>query len=423
MDLSVAQLSDSSVQILDGDITLTKRSHSSAWQARYKIGNKWLRTTTKHKELERAVKVAKDNYLRAKYREEEGLPIVTKRFDAVARLVKQKLQAAIDAGEGKAVFSDYITAVDRYLVPFFGNYNVSTIDFPLIKQFADWRDKKLGRKTKASTINTHNSVLNRIFDECIAHGYLNKTQIPVLQNKGVKSERRPNFTLEEYRKLVKFMRTWVKNGKEGKSRDMRNLLRDYVLILTNTGMRHGTESYGIKWKHLSWHIDGGRRVLMISVNGKTGQRELAARHNCVRYFERIYERSEDLKDYTFDELIDKGLDKYVFRLADGTKTENLAHKFTALLKDADLLVDRRSDTNRSLYSLRHTYATFAILYEKVDAFALEQQMGTSVGMIKKHYNHITTRQLANRLAGTDYDKIKSKHDQSNISINELDIND
>ena len=31
-------------------------------------------------------------------------------------------------------------------------------------------------------------------------------------------------------------------GVRGKSRDMRYLLRDYVLILANTGIRHGTEA-------------------------------------------------------------------------------------------------------------------------------------------------------------------------------------
>jgi integrase len=92
----------------------------------------------------------------------------------------------------------------------------------------------------------------------------------------------------------------------------------------------------------------------------------------------------------------------VFRLADGTKTENLAHAFTRLLKEADLLVDRQTNTNRSLYSLRHTYATFALLYEKIDVFDLEVQMGTSVGMIRKHYAHIKTRQIASRLVGKDF---------------------
>ncbi len=108
----ITALSPNSVQILDGDITLTLRAHSSVWQARYKIGSKWIRQTTEHSDLEKAKKVARNAYIRAQFREEEGLPIVTKRFDAVARLVKQKLLAALAAHEGKVIFSDYITAID-----------------------------------------------------------------------------------------------------------------------------------------------------------------------------------------------------------------------------------------------------------------------------------------------------------------------
>jgi integrase len=164
-------------------------------------------------------------------------------------------------------------------------------------------------------------------------------------------------------------------------------------------MRHGTEAYGIKWKHLSWHMNEGTRVLMVSVDGKTGQRELVARHNTIRYFKRLHSRAIDLQHLSFEELIKLGINEYVFRLADGTKTENLAHTFTALLKSAGLLIDRRTDTNRSLYSLRHTYATFALLYNRTPIFDLEMQMGTSVEMIRKHYSHLTTRSVAKQLAG------------------------
>jgi integrase len=421
----MAQLSVNSVQILDGAVTLTKRDNSAAWQARYKIGSKWIRTTTKQKELARATKTAQDIYLRATFRETEGLPIVTKRFDTVAKQTSNKLLAALKANEGKKVFEDYIRVIKNYLIPFFGSYNITSIDFALMERYAIWRKNKIGHEVKASTINTHNSALNKIFEEAMLHGFMTKANVPMLINRGLKSERRSDFTLEEYRYLVSFMRDWVNEVemKRSKSIAMRQLLRDYVLILANTGMRHGTESYGIKWKHLCWHMDGDRRVLMISVNGKTKQRELAARDNCAAYFKRIHDRAEDLQHLTFEELIDKGIDKYVFRLGDGTRTKNLAQTFEILMKDSDLLLDRRSNSNRTLYSLRHTYATFALLYEKLDLFDLEKQMGTSAEMIRKHYAHITTRMIAGRLAGTDYEKIKREREEGIRLLNEAEDKD
>ena len=421
----MAQLSTHSIQILDGKITLTKRSHSSAWQMRYKIGSMWLRQSTKEKDLKEAKAAAEEAYVIAKVRHKENMPIISKRFDAVARLAINKMRVQLDAKQGKKVYEDYIRVTNNYLIPFFGNHNITNITYQLIHQYAVWRDEKIGHKAKASTINTHNSALNKIFDEAMLHNYMSKAQIPQLVNKGEKGTRRSDFTLDEYRYLITFMRTWVNEleGKRKKSIEMRELLRDYVLILANTGMRHGTESYGLKWKHLSWHNKNGNQALMLSVDGKTNQRELVARRNCIAYFKRIHSRSEDIRHLTFEELMEGGIDKYVFRLSDGTRTKNLSQTFEILMRDSDLLVDRRTDTNRSLYSLRHTYATFALLYEDIDVFTLEKQMGTSVEMIRKHYAHITARMYADKLSGTDYEKIKREREEGIRLLNEAEEDD
>ena len=116
----MAQLSPNSIQLLNGKITLTKRSHSSAWQMRYKIGDRWLRETTKEKDLKEAQQVAEEIYLRAKFRQSENLPIVSKRFDAVARMARNKMQTQLDNEEGKKVYKDYIRVIDNYLIDFFG---------------------------------------------------------------------------------------------------------------------------------------------------------------------------------------------------------------------------------------------------------------------------------------------------------------
>lgn len=417
----MAKLSPTSIQILNSKVTLTKRPHSNAWQMRYKIGGRWLRGTTKCEDLKEAKDVAEEIFLRAKFRQSENLPIVSKRFDAVARIAINKMRTQLDAKQAKKVYEDYIRVTNNYLIPFFGNHNITNITYQLIHQYAVWRDEKIGNKAKASTISTHNSALNKIFDEAMLHNYMNKAQIPQLVNNGEKSERRSDFTLTEYKYLIEFMREWVTDieSKRKKSIEMRELLRDYVLILANTGMRHGTESYGLKWKHMSWHNVNGEDLLVLSVDGKTKQRELIARRNCLAYFKRIHRRSDDIRHLTFDELIEQGIDKYVFRLGDGTRTKSLGQTFEILMKDSGLHIDRRTNTQRSLYSLRHTYATFALLYEGIDLFTLEKQMGTSAEMIRKHYAHITARMYADKLGGKDYEKLIAERKAALQVINEV----
>jgi integrase len=52
---------------------------------------------------------------------------------------------------------------------------------------------------------------------------------------------------------------------------------------------------------------------------------------------------------------------------------------------------------RTLYSLRHSYATFA-LAEGVDIHTLARQMGTSVVMLERYYSKLTPMMNAAILA-------------------------
>ena len=60
--------------------------------------------------------------------------------------------------------------------------------------------------------------------------------------------------------------------------------------------------------------------------------------------------------------------------------------------------DDRDGKARSLYSLRHYYATQRIL-EGVSFGQLANQMGTSVSMIERHYSHLKPLMIAEQLAG------------------------
>ena len=393
------KLNADNIKIMDGIAVLFRRNRSTAWQVRYKAQGKWLRTTTREMQLADARRIAADIVLEARFKQRHGMPVVTRRFASVAATAIARMNTALASGDGKTVYSHYIGALQNYLVPYLGNHGIANVDAALLRKFALWRTEQMRHEPRASTINTHNAALSRVFDVAVELGYMNAAQLPVLQNKPRDSDRRPDFTLAEYRQLYRAMRSWVKQGKSGKSRDMRMLLRDYVLILANTGMRHGTESLGLKWKHVSEFVDHQRRYLAMWVDGKTGGRELIARHNCVTYLKRIHARALDLNHLTWHQLLASGRDEFVFRLPDGTQSKSLHQTFEVLLTDAGLLVDRRTEQNRTLYSLRHTYATMSLIHARVDIHTLAKQMGTSILMIERHYSHLQPRQRAEQLAG------------------------
>ncbi|QKM65593.1 integrase [Polynucleobacter tropicus] len=396
-------ISDSLIHLRDGDVVLYKRENSDKWQARYKFKNKWHRISTKERNADYAGKVACEEYDRARFLDDEDIVITSKKFGAVAKVVAEGLQSQLDSGKGKVVYQTYITVINKYLIPFFKNYNINSIDYDALVKFDEWREKEMGKKPRASTITNHNTAINRVLEYAVDMGYMSKVHLPKLQNDGAKSKPRPTFSKSEYKSLTTFMATWCKKGHMQRTKDMRELLRDYVLILANTGMRHGTEALGLKWKDIEWITTDGERFLQFTVDGKTGSRTLIARHNTQDYLERIQLRNDGIKTLNFDALLKKRVDDYVFKLRDGTVSANLNGTFRHLMRDSGL---NKNGANKTLYSLRHTYAHLALLEGEMTVFDLSQQMGTSVKMIEKYYGHVKPSHIARKVAGKRMGKHK-----------------
>lgn len=400
MRVAVALVNDKLAHARGGEVVLYKRGDSKKWQARFKLKDlKWHRLATKQQNLQYAAETACEAYDRARFLFDEKVPISSKRFDVVAKLAINEMEAQIASGHGKPVYNDYITVAKKYLIPFFGNYHLNTIGYEDLKKFDTWRVKTMGRSPVLSTITTHNSAMNRVFDTAIERGWIAQAQVPKLKNNGRKGTAREAFSLSDYKSLVGYMPHWIDKGHTEKTNQMRRLLRDYALVLSNTGIRHGTEALGLRWRDIEWITKDDERYLQLTVSGKVGKRTAIARHNTETYLRRIQERSPSIAKLTFDALLKKKLNEKVFVLEDGTETNSLAGTFRNLMRDSGLDKDRGVKEKRTLYSLRHTYAHLCILQERMDIYTLAKQMGTSVKMIEMHYGHLQPAQKADVIAG------------------------
>ena len=393
------QKSEDTVHILEGKATLFKRPLSPCWHVRYKVHGKWERSTTKCDELADAKQRAAELVSEAWFKERHGMPVINKRFKSVAKLAIRRMEDLEKAGRGKSTYKTYIQVINNYLIPSLGNHNVDRIDNAALAKFEKERFEALKRVPSASVINNHNSALNRVFDEAIERGYMTKFQLPLLRNDGVKTERRPDFRVEDYAPLYKGMRKWVREARQGNETVLRNLLRSYVLVLANTGIRAGTEGMNLRWQHIEFFEQDGRRYLMLHVRGKTGQREVIARHNTVRYLDRLRKLKPDWAEGTFEDFLKKRLPDYVFRVDDKDMTTAFGRMFARLLKKIDLLHDTRNGKQRTMYSLRHYYATMALTYKRMTVYTLAKHLGTSVAMIEQHYGHVELRKIAHEIAG------------------------
>ena len=235
-----------------------------------------------------------------------------------------------------------------------------------------------------NTVKRIQSDIKHFLQWCIEQGYM--TALPRFAKVNGIASRRPHFNAKDWAKLTRHLREFIKVENRAVLRD-RMMLRDYVLILANTGIRVG-EARKLKWGDVT-EIGGGNGLpanIVLAVDGKTGKREVVARSTDVKtYFKRI-------RDLRIAEQTEEGKPKptidlggLIFCHKDGAEIASFKKSFSALIKAAKVEQDNHGDV-RTLYSLRHTYATFC-LQHGVHQFTLARNMGTSVAMLEQYYGH------------------------------------
>lgn len=414
------------ISLLPNKVAIYQRANSGRWQARIKLKTgKWERYSTGTADEAEAREAALKLYYGSEAKAENRLPQSTRKFRNVAKYAITRMQNELDGGIGKVVYKHYISAINNYLIPFFGNKDIATVDAKSLHSYAAWRDQrmevdlkarklkalknrandpasfiagkeeiqKIGFKAKQSTINTHNSALNRVFDEALLHGWITESIKPKLLNKGLKSNSRGAFTEDEYNEILWQILGWSRTGKTKKTLELREVLACYVIILANTGIRAGTEAYNLKWKNMHYiPSEHERPYLAINVDGKRGKRELIATDLATALLAQLAAINPRTKHFEeLDELLEAKHDEYVFvdRSGNRVSTESLRQSFRQFLEHHNLK-EGADGKNRTLYSLRHTYATIA-LTEGRDIHKLAVQMGTSVAMLEKFYSKLSAR--------------------------------
>ncbi len=356
----------------DGRILLYPRGAKGTYQARIKVPNS----------TGFVIKTTKTNRLH------EATAFAVSLYDELYHHVKQG-GALKSSPTYKAVYEEWILyekrrgitdTVNRYSVPFFAKDPIDRINEARLTDF--WLHRRstfLKRRASNNTLLRECTYMNGLFRYAKAKGYI--TFIPELNPLEIAPEktRRPTFTEREWRIITRHMREWLKlltsktvHHNPVHIRD-RVIAINYFLILANTGIRVG-EARTLRWRDVRTSKDG---FTIIVVKGKTGEREVVAQKGTATYFDRI-------KQYT-------GNQDLVFCHPDGEPIGSLKKAFASLLESAKV-----PKGARTIYSLRHLYATFR-LQHGTNPYLLAKNMGTSVEMIEKHYGHIINSDMAEQI--------------------------
>ncbi len=400
---------DTTHEIIKNKLIVFRRPHSDKWQCRYFIDGKWYRASTNEYNLDAAIQSANMVLIEAHIRNRMNIAPTSRLFRDVAKIVVKQLHDEIEAGTSKPIYHDYIRIANRYLIPILGRKYIDRIDYQDLDELKERRIKIMGRIPTRSTLLNHNSILNRIFDEAIRRGFIKEEQRPKLDAKGRKTERRSEFTLEEVKILIHNFDAWVNEARTD-SLALRQLMKDYVMTLIDTGARPGREIFELKWGQIKFAPNIENTIVLSIQMSKTGKRTAIGRAPMLEALRAIAHRNYGK---SLEEVIDEYPNDYIYRYvefiskrqhkgireAKFVKPSSFPRLFDSYLKRHNLLIDKATGKKRVMYSLRHTYATFALTYDQVPIHTLAKQMGTSVVMIEKHYSHLDALKAIEQLSG------------------------
>jgi len=394
----MSKRSSTTHEVIQRTLFVYKRGRSAVWQCRYQINQQWFNETTREYYLEDAKRVAHMILMDATIKQRYNVAPISHLFKDVAKLTIKRMEEEIRLKEGRVIYKDYIFVIKRYLIPALGLKPVNQLSFKDMEELAAERTKNMGHEPTKSTLKTHNAALSKVLTEAVMRGYMTDAQKPVLLTVGRSAERRPEFSLTEIKILLKGFDGWIGLATPEQI-EIRRLLKDYVEVLLDTGARPGRELLELRWANLKFAEDKTKLIINFNLS-KTGKRTAVGRTMAMMALERIAHRNYK---HSLDKLITSQNPDHVFRHK--SKYEKLIRPinfekqmafYLDYLKMAKCPI---TGNKRTFYSIRHTYATFALTYDKINIHTLARQMGTSVVMIEKHYSHLDAEKAIEQLGG------------------------
>ena len=348
-------------------------------------------------------------------RQEQGINIkthsVSETMDRYLIEYEENLNAGL-GGYSKNILRNIRKSMDIYWRDYVGEEPINNINENHLDGYEKYRRSywKLGKRRKkgnypykeqiASSTLVGEINLFRQFLRWAAMKNLYQGQAYLFQYKTHENikNRREAFSLEEYRKLTRYLRSkeYLNVGKIAKERGgkpdsrivrHRHMMRCYILFMCNTGLRVG-EARHLTWGDVSSTVNRmGERVCIVELDqeqskvrkGRTRSSKVVGRLTAWRALDRYKEFLQSVGE-------DTGKKRYIFSKPNGDPLADMREGFAAVCKEAGVPKDKFG--NKFVpYSCRHTYITFRLKYGKnLSIHSLAKNCRTSVEMIEQQYD-------------------------------------
>lgn len=402
---------------LSGTLTVYQRSDTKNenWFASIKLPKRIKGDRTRYKhvclettDLEQAKGKAQLEEQRVEIKTELGYAVHTKSFERVYREWLKTLRHT-----GSTTVYQHERTGENYFFEYFNERSLDGLGEVYIEDYWVWRQQINQTRADAGTLHPNAKVtvepatlyaeknsLNQFFKWAAKRNFIQRKFEMELPMKN-KRNRRPTFTLEEMKRLIRHSRSWAKSVDpyiQQQQFYQRQLIRTAFLFACKSGLRN-KELFQLRWKDISYFTDetGTKQMLIhVTKTNKTGERDCVPMIAVIPKLERWHKGTNIDGVHTplakFTEP-----DDLIFANWWGRGYVAHARRLTDMLESAGLSMNVDGE-KRTFYAARHFYATSRLLYgDNVDVYSLAKNMGTSVEMIEKHYGHVTNQQNASKL--------------------------
>lgn len=372
----------------DGRLTIFRRSGVFYARIRVRISPvKYTWRSLKTSNEQTAVDLGRRLLFQLEQRAEQGLPPKSKLFSAVIDDYIGYRERDHRHGKTTAGMLRQIIRVSKFWREYAGELAVEAIDDKVMREFIPWRrDYYADFKKLPKNAKRHPADRTIQFDMMVG-----KAIVRWAHEQGLRGNRpgitatftpkkkrvRPAFELSEFRMLWRVLCKRIKIARDVRTKKSRELLRHYILVIANSGLRPG-EINDLRVRDVHpFKDEKGRSNYRFVVRGKTGERDVIIRSATSKRLDKLLtkRRAENPAGY-------------LLAMPDESRIITLIDQLDAALREAGM--ERNSFGEKySIYSFRHFYAVNA-LRNGIGVFEVARNMGTSVQIIQEYYGRQAT---------------------------------
>jgi integrase len=388
------------IDICDGEVRIYRdKKATQIWQLSIWVRGegKYFRKSLRTKDLEIAKTKAKSIFYKMMGQVEIGRKIFSISAHELTEKYLTYQQQRADGGDISPARMTTFRQHFKHFLDFVGaDTKLDTIENKKYRDYYLYRRRKKP-DVKNTTLINERSTLTHMYKWGLEEGHISQSQLPVWAEIRKIVTYRKAFQREEYRVLYTYIRNWTKNIVDERELYNRELIRDFILVLANTGMRFG-EARFIKWNYVELKSavtseDGRTTYPNVHIHIPKEISKVKKDRTAIGMRGDIFQRIKTYSKHTHQQ-------DYVFADVDTGEPigKKILYRLWNIIRKESGIGDFVEDY--SYYSLRHTFATYRLQFGNIDVFTLAKIMGVSVKYIEAHYGQIQTEKMTDYITRT-----------------------